>query len=711
MSTIQRTAVTATVAALFLSQPAPGQQETQPPEATIRTTVEEVLLDVIARDGKGRFIKDLKPEEIEIYEDGKKQELSSFRLISGTEAFAGGADGEARQLDPLRQVRLVTLAFERLDQNGRRLARKAALDLVGNDQSSNVYYSVMRIDPSLKILQPFTTDRKAVQEAVKLATGGAESIVADLNLDNLRSQAEIGAAQGTDPSSIAGGPGTAAEGANIAAAEMARVVMQMVQLATDLEGQQMGSNAISALTALVKGQQSLPGRKTVLYFSSGLHLDNNVMHRFESLVGSANSANVSFYSIDARGLQSYSTAAAGARGLAQTAELSVRTMTDTSGRTQAAEMKQTDMGLDSLYADTQGNLNTLAESTGGFLIANTNDLRKPMQKVVEDIYAYYELAYRPTNKDYNGAFRKLEVKLNRSKTDVQSRSGYFAMPPELKEALFPYEVPLLRAIAGASAPSDVDFRASWFNFEPAGGMRRCAFDLEVPFEKIEIQKDEASGLYKTSVAAVAMFKDEGGRVVRKFSRLVPLQIQEEKLESLRNGTFSYNDHFVLPPGAYQMEVAVADPQGGRIGVKKTELSIPVYSGGVAVSDLTLIKRVDEAPAENPDIHNPFLFSGGKVVPTLQPIDSKIPGAMVSIYFLVYPDKSVKDAPAATIEFYAGDQRLGQLEPELPAPDERGRIPYIASVQASALPPGAYEARVTARQGATSDIAKMSFTVE
>ena len=680
------------------------------PDVTIRTTAEEVLLDVIARDNKGRFVTDLKPEQIQVFEDGKQQRITSFRFISGREAIAAGS-GAAERLDPLRQVRLVSLVFEGMGQDARRLARKGALELLKQEQANNVYYSVMRIDNSLKILQPFTRDRKAVRKAVELATGGAKSLKADLNLDRLRQEAEAGAAQGVDPSTLQGGPGAAEQGGAIAAAEMARVVMRMVQLANDLGGQQMGSSSISALTALVKGQQSLPGRKTVLYFSEGMSLNDNVMARFRSLVGLANSANVAFYAIDSRGLMSQSTAQAGANQLATAARLSATTTTRKDGRVTAAEMKQTDTALNSMYADTQSNLGTLAVSTGGFLVANTNSLRKQLQKVVEDVYAYYEIAYRPQNKVYDGSFRTLEVKLNRPKTKVQSRSGYFAMPPELKEALFPYEVPLLKAIAADKPANDVVFRSASYQFQPAEGLRRCAFDVEVPFKNLTVKKDETSGLYKSGVSVVAVFKDGGGRVVRKFSRMVPLQVPEEKLAALRLGSFIYTDHFAVPPGAYTMEAAVGDPEGGKVAAKKTSLAVPKYTGGVALSDLALIRRID-APRENEtDKYNPFLFGQGKVVPSLRPVDSKVKGAQVSIYFVIYPDPKIKAKPKLTIGFYAGEMRLGELKPELDPPDARGRIPYVASVAAAALPPGTYDARIQVEQGDTTAKNKMAFTVE
>src|SRR5262245_28075644 len=98
--------------------------------ATVRIGSEEVLLDIVARDKKGRAITDLKADEIEVYEDGVKQQINSFRKVEKTDliegagasndpagAAAGNTAGNA--VDPLRQINLVTMVFERLNNEGR----------------------------------------------------------------------------------------------------------------------------------------------------------------------------------------------------------------------------------------------------------------------------------------------------------------------------------------------------------------------------------------------------------------------------------------------------------------------------------------------------------------------------------------------------------------------------------------------------------------
>src|SRR5260370_799238 len=170
----------------FSQQPAAPAPVAQPP--TVKTSVEEVLLDIIAQDKKGKPITDLKAEELTVIDNGAPQTITSFRLVRGAEAIS--QTGATSKLDPLRQLRLVTLAFEpmgELDQ--RKLARSAAIDLIGVEQGGNVYYAVMAINTRLLLLQPFTKDKEALTRAIERATSGyagpklaseSESIQAEL---------------------------------------------------------------------------------------------------------------------------------------------------------------------------------------------------------------------------------------------------------------------------------------------------------------------------------------------------------------------------------------------------------------------------------------------------------------------------------------------------------------------------------------------------
>ena len=66
-------------------QPPGGGQQ---PTPTFRASVDLITTDMIARDQRSeQFISDLKPEEIEIYEDGVKQQIVSFILTHGGRVF------------------------------------------------------------------------------------------------------------------------------------------------------------------------------------------------------------------------------------------------------------------------------------------------------------------------------------------------------------------------------------------------------------------------------------------------------------------------------------------------------------------------------------------------------------------------------------------------------------------------------------------------
>src|SRR5580700_11229971 len=102
---------------------APAQEKT-----AIQTAGEEVLVDVVVRDKKGHAVTSLPQSSFTVTDDGAPRPISSFRLIRGTEAISatGGAPGATQKLDPLRQIRLVSLIFDRLDQGERFATRRAA---------------------------------------------------------------------------------------------------------------------------------------------------------------------------------------------------------------------------------------------------------------------------------------------------------------------------------------------------------------------------------------------------------------------------------------------------------------------------------------------------------------------------------------------------------------------------------------------------------
>src|SRR5260370_31367314 len=99
---------------------APQQQPQVPPEDVVRITTELVQTNVVVMDKNDHIIFDLKPEDFEVYDNGRKQELKFIEFISteappadtakGTAKIAPGVDASVARDLSARDVRRV-IAF------------------------------------------------------------------------------------------------------------------------------------------------------------------------------------------------------------------------------------------------------------------------------------------------------------------------------------------------------------------------------------------------------------------------------------------------------------------------------------------------------------------------------------------------------------------------------------------------------------------------
>ena len=75
------------------AQPLPpaAKSDEQKPQTPIRVTSELVLANVVVRDKKGNLVRDLKKDDFTLYEDGKKQQISTFDFENVDELETAGA--------------------------------------------------------------------------------------------------------------------------------------------------------------------------------------------------------------------------------------------------------------------------------------------------------------------------------------------------------------------------------------------------------------------------------------------------------------------------------------------------------------------------------------------------------------------------------------------------------------------------------------------
>ena len=137
------------------SAPTPGGT---PPGPAIHATVNEVALDLVVRDKKGRLVKNLTPGDVEIYEDGVRQQIRSFRLVNGADAPVSQSRPEQPSSAPdtpvplsmeLPDVNLVCIVFQGLDSSTRKWAVAAAQEYIKTQLHPNTWIGVFNLDSRL----------------------------------------------------------------------------------------------------------------------------------------------------------------------------------------------------------------------------------------------------------------------------------------------------------------------------------------------------------------------------------------------------------------------------------------------------------------------------------------------------------------------------------------------------------------------------------
>jgi VWFA-related protein len=657
-------------------------QQAAPPAAP-----DNVVYDIIVKDKKGKPVKDLTAAEVRVTDDGKEQKLKSLRLVDGAEAVV---DGSRQGLDPIEQVRLVTLAIQGMGDSARRITRDAVKDLLKQDQSTNIYYSVVTIDQQLNVLQPFTKDKEAVRKAVDFAMSGKFAAFA-AESQKIKPQLK-----------------QAAAGAGGLDKKLAEVMLEM--LAFDSTVNEWQRMTVFGLLSLVRGQASMPGRKAILYFSEGIWLPTYLDEPFRNISSSASRANVAIYPIDARGVMT-SSLNQGARSELQGATGAIAADTTAGdGRVSTGQLMAADRAEQAGRSNTQLPLLDLAAGTGTFLIGDSNDMKGPMRRVLDDVNTYYELIYDPGIDNYDGRLRKTKVEVSRKDVEVRAPGGYFALPASLKgPALSPSEFALMKVIEAPPAPSGVEFRAAALRLDSSASQASGMMVVEVPMSGVKFTEDVASKTFRSRISLLALVKDAKGEVAAKLAYDLPRNGPLALLPQARAGNFIYTQRFEVPPGKYTVVTALLDHEAGKSGVQRAEFDVPARPSGVGVSGLCLVRNY-QPNVKGLDPQEPLQFQGGKITPTLGNQVYAVKGAQLSTFFIVHPDPAIKEKPTANIEFLVDGMSVAKADLPLPAPDARGWIPYVMSAPAEAMPAAAYEIHLTVKQGATQAEDRMKVIV-
>lgn len=675
---------------------------------SIITNSDEVALSLVVRDKKNKPVLDLKPGDIAVTDSGSPVKISDLRLVTGTS----------------NAEHLVTLVFDQLEpsagKNGRDIASK-----ILKMASANVPFSVLRIDGRLRLLQQFTSDRDSLTKAIASATDTGRTgpdkspsgNAADLPEKNLIAEVQ----NGVDSSGASLG---------IKQRSDARVILAALEESQRIVLDQHTSPSLASLMALARTQRQVKGRKIVIYFVQGMKLDSNGKDMLRAVIGAANQGGVSIYAIDTNGIDPeaaqgmVATMAAG--GVITNNHLNPTPANDPDYAKQFGAATRSAipspppggvrMGNEQLnrmenegLQDYKNPLVQLSVSTGGFCISAADSLKKPLQRLVEDITTYYEAFYVPSIENYDGQFRPIAVTPLRAGLKIHSTAGYFALPPGTSSAVRPFEAPLLKLLSQQQLPADLQFRSSVIRMGDLPDGNANSVVVETPISELDVREDANTHLYSLHVSIVAQIKDKNGNIIQHFSEDVPRHGALETLEDARSEAVTMQRHFLLDPGEYVLEAAVLDRNSGKLAAQRTAFQIPAVSPGPSLSDITLVGRTYPSNPET-DPLEPLRYENGKIVPNLSgSISPKTKN--VSFFFMIHPDARASDQPKLEMEVLRNGEAIGEMPLPLRKTSGQAPIPYMASVQTASLPAGHYDVTATLSQGDKNDTRTVSFTVE
>jgi len=685
-----------------------GLSAQAPPQSPARfgAATSAVVVDVVARDKKGP-VTDLTQADFEVFEDGKLQQVATFErrapgaLLTRVDGPAVTAGADDAAMPPV----VVALAWDRLTPEGRALAYKAATTFAATREPGELV-GVFLVDQALRTVQEYTSDGAKVAAAVDniagmatTQTGRETNTMRDSRVPNSRTPVTAGAESGGSPIGTPAPPqiqstDQAVMAVNRSEAAVRQALERMDNSYRDLQSNIEGQASMNALLALVDSLGSLPGRKTVVYFCEGLTVAPAVEARFRSVIDTANRKNVSVYALDAAGLRAHSKQAETSRDLQSLTASTISGIDRDNSKKWTEDLERNE---ELLKSDPSASLGILTAQTGGLLIQNTNDLDKGIGRINDDRRNYYALTYTPTNAIMDGTYRRIQVKVKRPGVDIKARPGYLAAPANEASPVLRFETAALAAIMASPRPSAFPVQARALSVPMPDRLGLTAIVASFGGDAVTFAEDATAKTYAGDATVVVRVTDSSGTPFAKQSQQYLLTGELDQLPKVKGGRLLFFRTPDLPPGAFTVTTAVADDRGKRASVVETAVEIPGATPPV-VGSLFVVSRVERLDPKDPDAaSHPLAGQGVLLYPSMGEPISKKGQAEIAFALPMILDPA---APAtATLELLQKGQSLAQIPLPLEKADAAGRLLQVSRLPSAAIPPGAYDLRVTVTAGA------------
>lgn len=602
------------VGLLCVPMAAPGQSApaTAGSETTLRANTDLVVVDVVADDERQNPIQHLAATDFTVFEDGKPQTLKVFEEHSaGPPTSLPPAPkfepGTFTNYSPVpANSTLNILLFDKL--NTPMTAQSEVRDQVLKylkEMQPGTRVAIFALTTQLRLLQGFTSDPELLQSLIKGKKGNAGA-------SPLMNNAMQGDHAGDDDAIM--DAATEALGNDPDAATILANLQQFEAEQQSFQLQLRQRYTLDALNQLARYMSMLAGRKNLIWFSGSFPVNilpdpdlpdpfavtASVEDEFRETVDLLARSQVAVYPIDARGLMNLPMVDVSQSGASSTRNPS------TMANNNAKFFQQT--------SDEHATMNMMAQATGGKAYVNTNGLKEAVEKAIRAGSNYYTLAYTPTNRNWNGDYRKIQVKADHPGITLAYRRGYFADDPNkpshrtgaVSLTADPTQYSAIRTamLRGAPDPTELIFLA---NVRPSTTEQEVSLapgnqaskKASAPYRRYTVTfltdprevicPTTPDSVHHCALDFLTFVYDGDGNIVNMQTNGVTANFPEADFVALQHRRLSYRQQISVPvKGEYYFRIGIRDATSDHVGA----VELPV----AAVAKLQPATAQTPAPA-------------------------------------------------------------------------------------------------------------------
>ena len=651
----------------------PRQQQKKSTPAVMHANVNLVVIDAEVTDRSGKPIRGLRADQFTLLEDGKQQKILSF-VYSDIESLetAGKTAGPPVVIPvestatvsndalaaTVRDHRMILLFFDLSSMQNDELlrARDAALKFVREQMTAADLVSVAALGNQLSILSDFTNQRPNLEKAIASLTPGINSQLAGLSA----APAQNGEYDVSEDTGAAYTP-------------------------DDTEFNVFNTDRkLSAMQGLANLLKHIPGKKIVMQFTGGItQTGEENRTELEAATDAANRANVSFYTIDARGLMAETPGGDATQGAS-----SGQSMFSGASVFKQSESRQ----------DSRDTLSTLAADTGGRSFFDIGDLSKAFRQVQQDTAGYYLIGYSTSNTKPDGSWRRVTLKLKVPGARLRYRNGYFA-PRDFKHmSTDDRDQQLEEALRSDSPRVELPIALEVSQFRLSSGEVYVPIAAKLPSGAL--QWAAKRGSQEDEFDFAAQVEDAGTkRVVAQLRDTISVHLGAEHFEQVHRNALLYQGGMILAPGSYRLKFVARENETGRIGTFEQALNVAApdpkrlaLSSVLLSSQLAPVAKSTEVQIKTVGLaaslkNSPLEFSGQRLIPSVTNVFQS--QQTIYVFFQAYLPKNVDPASLrGGLVFFRGGEEVS-------------RTPLLEPVQVDAksrsvsfrisLPPGKFPA--------------------